>query len=45
MHHLVRRVDGGSDRSTNLWLLHPDCHRQHHANPALKWRLPAESED
>jgi RNA-directed DNA polymerase len=45
VHHLVRRVDGGSDASSNLWLLHPDCHRQHHANPGLQWKLLAESED
>jgi RNA-directed DNA polymerase len=45
VHHLVRRVDGGSDASSNLWLLHPDCHRQHHANPGLKWKLLAELED
>lgn len=45
VHHLVRRVDGGSDASSNLWLLHPDCHRQHHANPAMKWKLLVESED
>lgn len=45
VHHLVRRVDGGSDVSSNLWLLHPDCHRQHHANPGLKWKLLVESED
>lgn len=45
IHHLVRRADGGSDAVSNLWLLHPDCHRQHHANPDLKWRLLAESKD
>lgn len=42
VHHLVRRVDGGSELWTNLRLLHPVCHRQHHANPGLKWREPVE---
>ncbi|ELT2876646.1 group II intron reverse transcriptase/maturase [Salmonella enterica] len=32
MHYLVRRVDGGSDRSTNLVMVHPGCHHQIHAN-------------
>jgi RNA-directed DNA polymerase len=40
LHHMVRRVDGGSDASSNLAMLHPNCHRQHHANPHLKWKLP-----
>jgi RNA-directed DNA polymerase len=44
VHHLVRRVDGGSDASSNLYLLHPNCHRQHHANPRLKWKKPVEEE-
>nr|WP_300002241.1 HNH endonuclease signature motif containing protein [uncultured Cedecea sp.] len=39
VHHLIRRIDGGSDAVSNLWLLHPDCHRQHHANPNLKWKI------
>ncbi len=43
-HHLVRRVDGGSEASSNLWLLHPDCHRQHHANPGWKWKMSVEEE-
>lgn len=41
-HHLIRRADGGSDSVLNLWLLHPNCHRQHHSNPGLKWRIPVE---
>lgn len=32
VHHVRRRADGGSDRSSNLRMLHPNCHRQHHAN-------------
>ncbi|MFB2832697.1 group II intron maturase-specific domain-containing protein, partial [Aeromonas jandaei] len=32
IHHLIRRVDGGNDRSTNLVMVHPDCHREIHAN-------------
>jgi RNA-directed DNA polymerase len=31
-HHLVRRVDGGSNGLTNLVLLHPECHRQVHSH-------------
>jgi RNA-directed DNA polymerase len=31
LHHKVWRCDGGSDKLTNLQLLHPACHRQHHA--------------
>jgi len=29
-HHVVRRVDGGSDKLENRALLHPDCHLQCH---------------
>ena len=32
VHHQQRRADGGSERNSNLRLLHPNCHRQHHAN-------------
>lgn len=31
VHHIVQRVDGGKDGSTNLVMVHPDCHRQIHA--------------
>jgi RNA-directed DNA polymerase len=30
-HHLIRRVDGGSDRMSNRVLLHPVCHTRVHA--------------
>lgn len=30
IHHVIRRVDGGSDALSNLQLLHPTCHHQHH---------------
>ena len=30
-HHIVRRVDGGSDAMSNRVLLHPVCHTQLHA--------------
>lgn len=36
VHHVVKRVDGGSDRVSNLRLLHPTCHQQHHANESLR---------
>jgi RNA-directed DNA polymerase len=31
VHHTDRRVDGGLERYSNLRMLHPNCHRQHHA--------------
>lgn len=31
LHHKVRRVDGGTDDTSNLLLLHPTCHRQVHS--------------
>ena len=30
LHHIIKRSERGSDKLTNLVLLHPDCHRQHH---------------
>ncbi|MFD4635008.1 group II intron reverse transcriptase/maturase [Streptomyces sp. NPDC058284] len=30
-HHLVHRSRGGSNKTTNLVLIHAECHRQHHA--------------
>lgn len=30
-HHLVYRSHGGSDKRSNLVLIHAECHRQHHA--------------
>jgi RNA-directed DNA polymerase len=45
LHHLIRRVDGGSDSVSNLRMLHPNCHKQHHANPRSKWKWPVESGD
>lgn len=30
-HHLVYRSLGGSDKPSNLMLIHADCHRSHHA--------------
>jgi RNA-directed DNA polymerase len=30
VHHLIRRIDGGEDGSTNLIMVHPNCHRQIH---------------
>ena len=40
-HHLVRRVDGGSDSASNLWLLHPTCHAQGHSG-GFRFVLPVE---
>lgn len=30
LHHIVKRSERGSDKLTNLVLLHPNCHMQHH---------------
>jgi RNA-directed DNA polymerase len=35
VHHLKPRVQGGSDRLSNLVLLHPNCHRQVHSRRLL----------
>ena len=32
LHHIVKRSERGSDKLTNLALLHPNCHRQYHSN-------------
>jgi RNA-directed DNA polymerase len=31
LHHVIRRVDGGTDETSNLQMLHPTCHRQLHS--------------
>jgi len=31
LHHVIKRSQGGSDQSSNLVLLHPNCHMQYHA--------------
>lgn len=31
-HYIIRKVDGGGDELSNLVMLHPNCHRQIHAN-------------
>ncbi len=31
MHHVIKRSKGGSSRTSNLELLHPNCHYQHHS--------------
>jgi RNA-directed DNA polymerase len=30
-HHIVRKVDGGSDGNSNRVLMHPNCHRKFHS--------------
>ena len=30
LHHIIKRSQRGSDKLTNLVLLHPNCHMQHH---------------
>ncbi|MGR5262037.1 group II intron reverse transcriptase/maturase [Vibrio astriarenae] len=32
IHHIIRRVDGGSDKVSNLLMLHLNCHRQIHSS-------------
>ncbi len=43
-HHLHRKTDGGSDKSENLVLLHPNCHIQLHAM-GISLEKPAQSVD
>jgi len=31
LHHIVKRSERGSDKLTNLVLLHQNCHMQYHA--------------
>ncbi|HZF81214.1 MAG TPA: HNH endonuclease signature motif containing protein, partial [Rubrivivax sp.] len=31
IHHVIQRTHGGTDKVSNLQLLHPTCHHQHHA--------------
>jgi RNA-directed DNA polymerase len=45
VHHEQRRVDGGSDRYSNLRMLHPNCHRKHHVNEDGKLPGPRERAD
>jgi RNA-directed DNA polymerase len=35
IHHRTKRSEGGGDGTSNLQLLHPNCHRQHHANESM----------
>ncbi|WP_047049184.1 group II intron reverse transcriptase/maturase [Vibrio mexicanus] len=32
IHHIIRRVDGGTDKVSNLVMVHLNCHRQIHFN-------------
>ncbi|NLS14008.1 group II intron reverse transcriptase/maturase [Vibrio sp. SM6] len=32
IHHIIRRVDGGSDNNSNLMMLHINCHKMLHSN-------------
>lgn len=41
-HHVIWKARGGSDRLTNLVLLHPTCHRQVHAASAVAAPRPAQ---
>ena len=43
-HHLVWRVNGGSDKAENRVLLHPNCHRQVHSR-MLQVAKPCPSPD
>lgn len=35
IHHITPQKEGGKDILSNLVLLHPNCHRQLHSNPAV----------
>jgi RNA-directed DNA polymerase len=39
IHHVTPRIDGGSDETSNLVLLHPTCHRQLHGRSTENSRL------
>jgi len=36
IHHVIQRTHGGSDKVSNLQLLHPTCHHQHHATTSYR---------
>jgi RNA-directed DNA polymerase len=40
IHHILSKAQGGSDKSTNLVLLHPNCHRQIHSHDDSKLLAP-----
>jgi RNA-directed DNA polymerase len=40
VHHVIPRTQGGSDASSNLSLLHPNCHRQVHSHGDGKLLAP-----
>jgi RNA-directed DNA polymerase len=42
LHHIVRKIDGGTNSSENLCLLHPACHRQGHSS-GFRFVLPVGS--
>ncbi len=44
MHHLIPRVYGGTDKLSNLVLVHPNCHRQIHSG-ARSEELSGEEEN
>lgn len=35
LHHIIRRTDGGSDKASNLLMLHQNCHYQNHDAQSL----------
>ena len=39
VHHKLRRTDGGTDKQSNLVLLHPTCHTQVHSREISKQHL------
>jgi RNA-directed DNA polymerase len=45
VHHVIYRVHGGTDKLGNLLMLHPNCHRQLHAEsgPPLRRCEPTQS--
>jgi RNA-directed DNA polymerase len=45
VHHEQRKADGGSERYSNLRMLHPNCHRKHHANEEVMLPGPRKRAD
>jgi len=36
VHHVIKRSEGGKDNVSNLELLHPNCHHQHHVTESTQ---------
>ncbi len=36
VHHVIKRIEGGTNQTSNLRLLHPTCHTQHHVTTSFR---------